>query len=382
MKTSQADLFSDTAPAAPGTDLRLGGKKAARLSPSQQRFNRLLEKIDKVKNQIAEIQTLGDVYRPLYESTLAPLRKQQMSAMRRMALWLDERLERKGLTSAQKRAGIEILCGLCRTLAAGGDEAMAALHDKRSPLSLRQQEEGQAAVMRSMIEGVLGKPLDMDLDDESLDPLDAVMRASHEHLHEAAQAEQERYDAAQARKKKKPTAAQRKAGQQQEDAETVLRQVFRQLASALHPDRERDPAEHRRKTALMSEANAAYGRQDLVALLHLQLRIAQTDTRDLLQQPEERIAAMSLLLKQQVAELESELFARQEQLEHELDVQFNQMPTAATAAVLQRYLARQVDALKDELAFMESDLEAVQDDAGFKRWLKMQTKMSRQTEYF
>ena len=139
MKTSQADLFSDTAPAAPGTDLRLGGKKAARLSPSQQRFNRLLEKIDKVKNQIAEIQTLGDVYRPLYESTLAPLRKQQMSAMRRMALWLDERLERKGLTSAQKRAGIEILCGLCRTLAADGDEAMAALHDKRSPLSLRRR---------------------------------------------------------------------------------------------------------------------------------------------------------------------------------------------------------------------------------------------------
>ena len=32
----------------------------------------------------------------------------------------------------------------------------------------------------------------------------------------------------------------------------------------------------------MSEANAAYGRQDLVALLHLQLRSAQTDTQDLL----------------------------------------------------------------------------------------------------
>ena len=379
MKTSQADLFSDTAPAALGTDLRLGGKKAARLSPSQQRFNRLLEKIDKVKNQIAEIQTLGDVYRPLYESTLAPLRKQQMSAMRRMALWLDERLERKGLSPAQKRAGIEILCGLCRTLAADGDEAMAALHDKRSPLSLRQQEEGQAAVMRSMIEGVLGKPLDMDPHYVSLDPLDAVMRASHEHLHEAAQAERERYDAAQARKKKKPTAAQRKAGQQQEDAETVLRQVFRQLASALHPDRERDPAEQRRKTALMSEANAAYGRQDLVALLHLQLRIAQTDTRDLLQQPEERIAAMSLLLKQQVAELESELFARQEQLEQELDVDFFQVPSAA---ILQSYLTLQQCALKDELASMESDLQAVQDDAGFKRWLKMQTKMSRQMDYF
>ena len=124
----------------------------------------------------------------------------------------------------------------------------------------------------------------------------------------------------------------------------------------------------------MSEANAAYGRQDLVALLHLQLRIAQTDTQDLLQQPEERIAAMSVLLKQQAAELESELFGRQAQLEHELDVDFFQMPSAA---LLQSYLTLQQSVLKEDLASMESDLQAVQDDAGFKRWLKTQTKMSR-----
>ena len=379
MKTPQADLFSDAAPAAPGTALRVGGQGAARLSPAQQRFNRLLTRIDKLKGQIAEIQTLADAYRPLYQSTLEPLRGQQKGMLRRMVLALDERLARKGLSPAQKRSAIDILCGLCETLAADGDEAMAALHDRHSPRSLRQKEQDHAAEVRALMEGVLGKSLDMDPHDQSLDPLDAVMRASHEHLQQAAQAEQDQREAAQARKKKNPTAAQRKAGQQQEDAETVLRQVFRQLASALHPDRERDPAEHQRKTALMSEANAAYGRQDLVALLHLQLRIAQTDTQDLLQQPAERIAAMSLLLRQQVAELESELFARQEQLQQEFDLEFYQMPTAA---VLRSQLALQELELKDELADMTDDLEAVQDDAGLKRWLKLQTKMSRQMDYF
>ena len=379
MKNPQTDLFSDTAPVAAGTALRLGGPGAAPLSPAQQRFNRLLVRIDKLKGQIAEIQTLADAYRPLSQSTLAPLRKRQKGMLRRMTLWLDERLERKGLTPAQKRAGIEILCGLCETLAAGGDEAMAALHDKRSPRSLRQKEESHAAQMRAVVEGILGKPLDLSSQDESLDSLEAVLRASREHLQQAEQAEQDQREAAQANKKKKPTAAQRQAAQQQEDAATVLRQVYRQLASALHPDRERDPLEHRRKTALMSEANAAYGRQDLVALRQMQLLIAQVDSLHMRRQPAEKIAAMSRLLKQQAAELENELFSRQEQLQEEWGLECYQTPTAA---MLRSYVALQEEALKDELAIMEADLRAVQDDAGFKRWLKGQTKMSRAMDHF
>ncbi len=380
----KTDLFADAAPAAapatPGTALRLdGGKGGPRLSAAQQRFNRLLAKIDKLEGQVTEIQTLADAFRPLYQSMLEPLREEQRASMRRMVLCLDERLQRKGLTPAQKRDGLEIFLNLCQQLAAWGDEAMAALHDQRSARTLRQKEEDQAAMMRSMMEDALGQPLDMEAQDESLDPLEAVMRAGHERLHEAMQAEEAQREAAQARKKKNPTPAQRKAGQEQEDADTVLRQVYRQLASALHPDRERDPAEHQRKTALMSEANAAYAKQDLVALLHLQLRIAQADAQDLLQQPEERIAAMSLLLKQQAAELENELFARQQHLKQEFDLEFYQLPTAAT---LRRQLELQAKDLKEELSFMTADIAQVQDDAGFKRWLKAQVKMSRDVDYF
>ncbi|MDB5929029.1 MAG: DnaJ domain protein [Polaromonas sp.] len=378
MKNRQADSFSG-APAAFGTGLRLGAKET-RLSPAQQRLAKLLARIDKLKSQIADLQALGDTYRPLYDSTLEPLRARHQALARRMALWLDERLDRKGLSPTQKRATTEILCSLCEMLASEGDEAMAALHDKHSAQSLRQKEEQGADDLRAIMESMLGQPLDLRAQDESLDPLEAVLRASHEQLHQAAQAEQEKYEAAQARRQKKPTAAQRKAEQQQEDADTVLRQVYRQLASALHPDRERDPIEQRRKTALMSEANAAYGRQDLVALLHLQLRIAQSDTQDLLQQPEERIAAMSVLLRQQAGELEQELFARQEQLERELGLEYTQKLTAST---LDHELALQQEDLEADLQAMEADLTLVQqDDAGFKRWLKEQARLSRQPDYF
>lgn len=89
----KADLVSDAAPATPGNALRLdGGKGGARLSAAQQRFNRLLAKIDKLEGQVTQIQELADAFRPLYQSTLAPLRAQHNALMRRMALHLDERL--------------------------------------------------------------------------------------------------------------------------------------------------------------------------------------------------------------------------------------------------------------------------------------------------
>jgi hypothetical protein len=376
MKKSKVDLPPDFA-AVPGTDLQLGGKGTP-LSPAQQRFNRLLGKIDKLKAQISDIRALTDAYRPIYSGTLEPLRAQQQDLFRRMALQLDARLGRKGLTATQKRSATQILCEMCETLAVHGDESMAALHDKHNAYSLREMAEEKASAIRAMIEGVLGRPLEVEDDgDDSRDPFDAMMRAGQEQLRQAAQAERDQSEATQARKK--TTAAQRKAGQQQQDAETILRQVFRQLASALHPDRERDPAEHQRKTALMSEANAAYGRQDLVALLHMQLRLAQADPQALLQQPEERIAAMSLLLKQQAAELERELLGRREQVRQEFDLDYFQ---TLTATVLKRQLAQQEDALREELEGMAQDLQAVQDDAGLKRWLSMQANMSRGIDFF
>lgn len=354
--------------------------KEKRLSAGQQRFNRLLQSIDKFKAQIAEMQTLADTFRSLYTSTLAPLRKQHRAGVRQMALLLDERLERKGLTAAQKNTLTDILCGICAELAAAGDAAMAALHDKHSPQSLQEKAQEEAAAMNAMMKSVLGDRLDADLEDESLDPMvrmEAMLRAAQERAaHEEEEAH--RHHDATARKKP-PSAAQRKAVQQQADAKTVLRQVYRQLASALHPDREMEPVERQRKTALMSEANAAYGLQDLVALLHIQQRIAQLEPGAISDIPETKIAAMTTLLKQQAAAHEEEMLGRREQLQQAFNLDFYQMPTAAN---LKKNLAMEAENLAYDLAQMEDDLQMVQDDAGLKRWLKIQKQLARQVDFF
>ena len=51
-----------------------------------------------------------------------------------------------------------------------------------------------------------------------------------------------------------------------------IREVYRKLVSALHPDREPDPQERARKTALMQRVNQAYGSRQFDARLRNRMR--------------------------------------------------------------------------------------------------------------
>ena len=77
------------------------------MSAGQKRFNKLLESIDRLQAQIAEAQALADTYRLRYASALTPLRAQQTVSMRRMALYLDERLARVLVVQALRAVGCQ-----------------------------------------------------------------------------------------------------------------------------------------------------------------------------------------------------------------------------------------------------------------------------------
>lgn len=372
----QPDLFDDELPAAPQqkennstSALKLTAQDSG-LTPSQQRFNRLLSRIEKLKNQLIEIQTVSDAHRPLHHQTIAPLRERHRTFTRELVLWLDGRLARKGLSPNQKCIATLILCNLCEQLAAEGDEEMQILHDKHSTESLAQKEQAAISEVREMMADILGEPL---ADDEPLDNLHDVFNAGMAKMREAAEAEQERRQQARAGKKK-PSAAQLKAQAEQQEAETTLRKVFRQLASALHPDRENDPEERTRKTTLMSEANAAYDRRDLITLLQIQLRTELTDTASIAKMAEEKIAALTRLLKQQAQELEKELHQRRQVARQEFGLPSYETVSATS---LQRSLRVEEVSLKQDLHAMQQDLQQIQDDKYFKSWLKEQQRLSQ-----
>jgi hypothetical protein len=335
-----------------------------------------LTRITKLKQQIAELDTMAQAHRMAVHQQVHPLQAKTRQQLRSMVLLIEQRLAGKTLATPQRRAAVSILCGMAATLASEGDAEMAALHDRHSPTTLEEQARAHSQAMRAEIEAALGAQLD-DLPPDA--STEQILAAGMARLHEQQERDEDdqrtRAERRQSKKKTKPAPVQTQAQAKLDNAASLLRGLFRQLASALHPDREQDATARVRKTALMGEANAAYGRKDLLALLQLQQQAGLSDLLGSGAMAEEQLAAMTLLLKQQVADLERERVGRQDALAQEFQISRG---TGVTPRTLQMVLLEQVEELEMALDLMRADATLVQSDAGFKRWLKTQAAVMRQ----
>lgn len=354
----------------PAAALRVLPPGAQALSAAARAYNLQLTRVDKLKSQLAEMDALAQQHRGELHSAVAPLRRQLEQGQRALALALDEHLQGKLLSRVQADTARAVLCRLARTLAEAGDAAMRELHDRHSPRTLAQLRQEAADALRQRLEAVLGEPLEDDGQDLSAEQL---LRAGMARLRRSQEeAQQQRRDAAQARRERKtPGATARHA--EQHDADTLLRRLFRQLASALHPDRETDPQARLRKTALMSEANAAYEKRDLVSLLHIQSRAELADPAAVQQLSDQRLASLTLLLKAQVAAMERERAGRQSALAAEFDLPEG---VSANANTLLQSRIDQTRALEGALAQLARDREQADDPVRLKRWLNAQRDLA------
>lgn len=348
---------------------------ASQATPAQKRFNQLVTQTETLVRKIESTRMAMDTHRGLHASSLGPLEKERDGHMRQMALWLAERLKKKGLTVKQKAYTGEILCGLAGSLALKGDAQMQALHDAHSPDSLEDVQWDATSDMQRMMEEVLGESLgDGDMPFGSME---ALLHAAKQKMQASVEQEAQAKAQRAAKKKKSPTQLKKDAlaAAQAQDADGALRTLYRQLASALHPDREPDPQEQLRKTALMKEANAAYERRDLLALLQLQLQADLADADHVASLAQEKLSALTALLKERVAVLNQELRV----LQHQAIAEFDLPPYAPfSEANLKHHLRTQQQDLQADIAMMQQDLQRVQDDAYFKRWLKEQQELMQE----
>lgn len=354
--------------------------QSSTMSPEMKAFNRALVRIDKIKAQMAEMEATCQAHQQAKQAELQPLLAQETQLIREMVLFLDGHLELKSLSKTQRKTATTLLLTLAASLASHGDAEMAELHDRRSPQTLEdiEKESAKAAAMsfQDMMEHVLGERTP---DLEGVDDPEEMMRASLRHIEKLQEEDRLRREAASAARKakRKPSAAQEQAQAAQEHADVTLKTIFRQIASRLHPDREPDEQERLRKTALMSEANAAYDRKDLVALMNIQLQAEMVDRDHASRLSAERLAALTLLLKQQAAELERERQMAQQRWMHQLNVPFG---LSLQPAMLRSWLNQTLSEYNERLTHWREDLAQVQEETGFRAWLNEQTKVLKEQE--
>ncbi len=372
------------------SELVLHPEVNAQLTPAQQRFNDLLAQIERLSEQIERLEAWSDKHRYAHIQALRESVQLSQSHRKSLLLFVHERLQTADFTDRQQRMARGLVRGLMAHLTATHDPHVQALVD----LYVSEEDEQEAADdqaeaaqrLRERIEEALGQPIEKP---GQYQTPEEMMAAGMRQWQRQQQADEERKTAKRAARKaqkqsqKKSAAAEKgevPAAQMRElDAKSAIRTIFRQLARALHPDREPDEQERLRKTGLMSEVNAAYEKNDLTTLLRLQMQVTQINPQNkagTARMADDKLIAMSLLLKEQVAALEDDLDQLENRLSRELCVPVRaDADEAALSQSLQRIQADQRHSA-DSLA---ADLRRIQNDAELKRWLKEQWQLAKAT---
>ena len=360
--------------------LQLQPPADAPLSPTQQRYNALLADLAALSAQVERLQAWSDRHRHAHVQTLYQAAQQTRALRQDLLLFLHAQVQGDALTAQQQRMARTRLRALMAQLEPITDpqvQVVAALYCSDEDAQEMAQEQAELAQrLRQQIEAALGQPIHHA---SQYQTPEAMMAAGMRQWQQQQRADEVRKSAKRAARKERKAlqnpAAHQQAQNLQTDARSAIRTIYRQLASALHPDREPDVQERARKTALMSEVNAAYEKNDLSTLLRLQMQAALPGS-GAARLADDKLAAMCLLLKEQVAALEDDLSQLEARLTRELCVPVKaQHSEAAMTQALHRLQADQ----KHEVDSLAADLRRIQSEAELKRWLKEQNRALKAT---
>lgn len=271
-------------------------------TPEQKTFRKLIARIEAVRADLARWKSFLDEHEKQYARKAAPLFARYREKRIAMAYLLDRQMADPLLKKTHRARVTEILLDmLANLIAEEHDDDLVRLYDTYSDSSFSEEQAEEDAFMESVAADVFG----MDMTDAPPASPESTDEPDETPFDEPRS---NREKGARPRgKSAKALAQEARLAEIEEGATKSLRAVFRQLASALHPDRELDPVARARKTALMQEVNRAYDARDLLALLELQLKIEQIDASALSDLARERLVHYNRVLQHQLQRLEEEL---------------------------------------------------------------------------
>ena len=354
----------------------------APLSAQQKKFNRHIERIAQQRELLDDWQQAITAYRERHAREAVPLQRLYRELMVELVLCLDRASDDKKLTKAERRTlGEAITDRLAVLIDAVSDEATRAslkeIYNRHSGSDYDAEEAADNDVAKEMAQTMARQVfgVDLDLQDANMDSPEDFLRRLQEQLQaQQEQAEQQR-EAHRAARPRKPSARELKAKEEAAQATQSVREIYRKLASHLHPDRETDPAERERKTVLMQRVNQAYQDNKLLDLLQLQLEIEQIDPEHIAGLSEQRLQHYNRVLAEQLKELQQEVREVQDHflMAFGLDPYGNLKP-----ASLMRELRAHLHIVECENLQLRKELNALRAvPATLKDWIKAERQQQK-----
>jgi hypothetical protein len=358
-------------PSSTSTTVRIvNQKEQSTLSKAQKAFNKLIDKIGKQRNLLAEWQAANSLYRQKYDSKFRPLVLLYNQRRRELVHALDQAYDDKALSKTDRAEISDIICTIAADLIAEhGDETLKPIYNRHSNLDFDSKAEDENKAFKSMMETMLDVDLGDDFDFSSREKVVAKIDAQLKRK-ALEEGQKQQADAEHLGKRKKSAKVSDKEARLRTEEENVsqsIREVFRKLASALHPDREQDPVEHQRKTVLMQKVNVAYGNQDLLQLLELQLEVEQIDQHAMNAVSEDRLKRYNKVLAEQSADLQQEIDMIAFSFKARYDFSAGD---AVSPSMVMAFFQEDIRGIQQNTAALKKDIAACQDIKSLKRLLR------------
>ncbi len=347
------------------------------LTKAQKLFNNLIQKIDLERKLLADWQATIPRYQQKYVSDFGPLIRACNKLKMDLVRLFDKAYAEKTFGKRDKVLLQDIICSVAESLMGENDEEeLKQIYKKYCGIDV----DAEAAKEKDTIKAAMAEMFGIDLDDDGdLNSPEELKARFNEKMRQQFEQEEQMRKAQQEKQgqRKKSAKVLAKEAKQQEELQNIsqsIREVFRKLASALHPDKEQDVVEQARKTILMQRVNVAYGNKDLLQLLELQLEVDQIDQGMLNIVSEERLKYYNKVLTGQLAELRQEVST----VRLSFGMQFNMPPwDVSSPIVAMRSLQTAIKNTKQDVSALKKDLVLLQEPKNLKYWLKSHSVPSR-----
>ena len=340
------------------------------LSKSQKLFNNLIKKIDAERKRLVAWQTMIPLYHQKHASEFAPLTQTFNELRAELVRLFDKAAAEKLFNKNDKEKLKDIICAIAAELIVeNDDEDLKRIYNKHSGGDIDAEIKEEKSAMKAMMQDILGVDLGDDFDFGSPELMMAhVGEKMRQKLEDEEQVRQD-YQKRNVKRKRSAKTLAREAKQEAEaqNISQSIREVYRKLASALHPDKEQDALERDRKTALMQRVNIAYNNKDLLKLLELQLEVEQIDQAAINTITEERLKYYNKILTEQSKELRMEVLA----VSDFFRIRFNIAPDVSLSPeTAMRSLEDDIKNVKKDISGLKDDLYLFQNMKNLKKHLK------------